>query len=84
MTTVYVAMVGEFPTIAATTLEAAQDHALAAETQHQRSGEWEHRWDAHHHGGLRLMGRQTARGGRFSWTTRSVRPVDLITEENAR
>lgn len=84
MKTVYIAMVGEFPTAAAPTLELAQAHALAAEGQHQKSSEWEHRWSEYHHGVLRLMQRRTARGGRFTWTQRSVRPVDYITEESAR
>ena len=84
MTTVFVAMIGGFPTAAAPTLELAQAHALADEIKHKNAAEWEHRWDEHSYDGLRLMQRQTARGGRFSWTQRSVRPVDYITEENAR
>jgi hypothetical protein len=84
MKTVYVVMVGEFPTAATPSLELAQAYALAAESQHQKAGEWEHRWDEHHHGVLRLMQRRTARGGRFSWTQRSVRHIDYITEESTR
>lgn len=84
MTTVYVATIGDYPTAVAPTLELAQAHALAAETKRQKPGEWEHRWDEHYGGVLRLMQRQTARGGRFSWTQRTVRPVDYITEESTR
>lgn len=84
MTTVFVAMIGDHPTGVAPTLDLAKAHALAAETKHQKPGEWEHRWDDHPYSGLRLMQRQTARGGRFSWTQRSVRSVDYITEESAR
>jgi hypothetical protein len=84
MNRVYVATIGEYPTVVAPTLDLAQAHALAAETQYQRPGEWEHRWDEQRDGELRLMQRQTARGGRFSWTRRTVRPVDYITEESAR
>lgn len=84
MKTAYVAMIGDFPTAAAPTLELAQAHVLAAETRRKKPGEWEHRWDEHHHGVLRLMQRPTARGGRFSWTQRSVRPVEFITEESTR
>lgn len=84
MNTVFVVMIGEFPTAAAPTLELAQSLALTDETRRQTPGEWEHRWDARTDGEQRLMQRRTARGSRFSWTHRSVRPVDYITEENAR
>ena len=84
MNTVYVAMIGEFPTAVTPTPELAQAGALAAEAQYQKPGEWEHRWDEQPDGALRLMQRQKARGGRFSWTRRSVCPVDYVTEESTR
>jgi hypothetical protein len=87
MKTVYVAMIGDRPTAVAPSLELAQAHALTAQTEYQTAGEWEHRWDEHSYDGLRLMQRRRGPAGsgrRFSWTQRSVRPVDYITEENAR
>lgn len=87
MTTVYVAMIGDRPTAVAPTIELAQAHALAAQTEYQTPGEWDHRWNDHPYDGLRLMQRRRGPAGsgrRFSWTQRSVRPVDFISEGDAR
>ncbi|MFK0140652.1 hypothetical protein [Streptomyces murinus] len=84
MNTVYVATIGDYPTVVAPTLELAQAEALAAETKYQRDGEWEHRWDESRPGKWRLMQRQTSRKGRYSWTRRTVHTVDYVTEAGAR
>lgn len=79
MKTAYVVMIGDIPTHSATTLEDAQSAALAAETRYSTSDQYEHRWDEHRTGKTwRLMQRNRARGGRFSWTQRAVQAVEMV------
>ncbi|MFJ8583685.1 hypothetical protein ACIRD2_03355 [Streptomyces sp. NPDC093595] len=79
--TVYVIVSNETPTAVAPTLEAAQQAALAQQTKYQQPGQFEHRWEDKQQPGevWRLMQRSTSRGGRFSWTMRSVHAVEMLT-----
>lgn len=82
--TAYVVMMGDFPTAVATGLEAAQEAALAQQFQYSPAAEYETRWDER--GGLdgwRLMQRRKDRGGRYSWTQRSIRTAPFLTATEA-
>jgi len=80
-TTTFVAMIGDHPTASALTLDAAQGQALRAEKRFGSSSECEYRWDARKPGEWRLMSRRVERGGRFSWTTRTVFEVAFTPDE---
>jgi len=77
--TVYVLMIGDRPTAAATTLQAAQAQGIAAETRHGDPHRRELRWDAPRSDEWRLMGRRRDENGvargRWSWTQRAIHAV---------
>lgn len=77
----YVAMVGDHPTDTALTLEAAQRQALRTEKQYRPASSYDYRWDEKKPGEWRLMARHQERGGRFSWTMRSVYAVAYVADE---
>lgn len=77
----YVATVGDLPTNTALTLEAAQRDALRAEKQFRSAAGYEYRWEQRGRGEWRLMSRCRERGGRFSWTQRSVYATAFTPDE---
>ncbi|TLQ39181.1 hypothetical protein [Streptomyces marianii] len=79
--TTYVAVRDGRPTRAASTLAAAQDAALAAETEFLDAADWEFRWEETDPGSeWRLTHRYLPSGKtRFSRTARAVYAVDHIT-----
>jgi len=75
--TAYVVMIGQYPTAAASSLEAAQADGLASEQQYLKEGT-ETRWTEHRPGKeWRLMSRDESRR-RFSWTERWVSAVPTV------
>ncbi|NYV73657.1 hypothetical protein [Streptomyces sp. UH6] len=81
MSSVYVITIGDTPSIAATTLEAAVASALAEKSRYDKPGEITYRWDEYLPGQVwRLMSRSTSRKGRMAWTQYAVHAVPLDAE----
>lgn len=75
----YVVMIGDFPSAVATDFETAKAAALAQQFQYSPAAEYETRWDERGNlDGWRLMQRRKGRGGRYSWTQRSIRTAPFL------
>ena len=80
MTDMFVVMSGDAPKAVADTLEAAQAHAVAMETQYRQDAElrWDEYQPEYQPGVWRLMSRTGGRG-RFGWSCYAVHTVPRIT-----